>query len=286
MTARRLAIGIRALPGHRDPLSGAQIRGLIDAAAGAGFTDVCTGSDHLAWAIADDMSVESFVSYHRDRGLGIATMEVLFDWVDADRATVAAACVPVLDAAALVGAGSVIATTLETPSLPPQAATGLRQLCDLAAERGLRISFEFLPFAAVSTIGSALRLFDAVEADNLGLVLDAWHWFRAPGGPDLDAVRAIPPELIDIVQLGDAPAVPEADPVAECMYHRLLPGEGAIDIAGMVAAVHETGAAPLFAGEVFASALATRGPAAMAERIHATCCSVLDEAERRHGRAD
>src|SRR5579862_9184620 len=67
--AGRLALSTRTLIADRNPLSGAQIRGLTDAAAEAGFTDIAMSSDHFYWATADDMTADAFVAYHRDRGL-------------------------------------------------------------------------------------------------------------------------------------------------------------------------------------------------------------------------
>jgi sugar phosphate isomerase/epimerase len=279
---QRLALATRTLIAHRDPISGAQVRALVDAAADAGFTDIAMWSEHFYWATADDMSAAAFFGYHRDRGLGIPVMEVIFDWESTDRAAVAAAALPVLEAAALAGSTSVIATTLKK-RLPPmaEAAQGMRHLCGLAAERGLRVSFEILPFTAVPTITSAIELFDAVGAGNLGLVLDTWHWFRAPGGPDLAALRDLPPERVHVLQLNDAPAEPEADLIAECMNRRLLPGEGAIGIAGLLAELDDMGATPVIAPEVFSASLAELGPAAMAQRIFAATQAVLRTAGRR-----
>jgi sugar phosphate isomerase/epimerase len=274
--ADRLALSTRTLIADRNPLSGAQIRGLTDAAAEAGFTDIAMSSDHFYWATADDMTTDAFVAYHRDRGLGIPVMEVIFDWTSDDRDAVAAASLPVLDAAALVGSRSVIATTLEhhLPSMAV-AVRGMRHLCDLAAERGLQISFEILPFSAVATIPGAIRLLDAVGAENLGLVLDTWHWFRAPGGPDLAAIRELAARRVHVLQLNDAPAEPEIDLISECMSRRLLPGDGAIDIVGLLDVVADLGAAPVLVPEVFSASLAELGPATMARRVFDASQAIL-----------
>jgi sugar phosphate isomerase/epimerase len=275
---RRLALSTRTLVPHREPLSGARLRTLVDASAASGFTDVSMWSQHCYWAAADDMSPASFIGYHRDRGLGIPVMEVLLDWIRDDPARLSDASLPVLDVAAMAGARTVIAATL-APRLPPDgaAARGLRFLCELAADRGLRIGLEFLPFSGIPTIGSAARLIDAAGAGNLGLVLDTWHWFRQPGGPDLAALRALAPERIDVLQLNDATAEPAADLIAECRGHRLLPGDGVIDIARLLDELAQMGAAPVVAAEVFSRALTELGPNVMAQQVFDATSSVLDD---------
>ena len=179
---------------HREPISGAEVRSLIDAAADAGFDGVSIWTAHHDWAVADDMTSEEYFDYHRERGLTVPSSEVLLEWADTEENR------HVLDVSARAGASYVIAATIE-PRLP--AAAGLATLCDLAAERGLSISLEFLPFTGVPNFGSAIRLLEEADRENLGLVLDLWHWQR--GGPDVATLRSVPPERIDLLQLNDAP---------------------------------------------------------------------------------
>ena len=182
---------------HREPISGAEVRSLIDAAADAGFDGVSIWTAHHDWAVADDMTSEEYFDYHRERGLSIPSSEVLLEWADTEENR------HILDVSARAGASYVIAATIE-PGLP--AAAGLGTLCDLAAERGLSISLEFLPFSGLPNIASAVRVLEAADRANLGLVIDLWHWQR--GGPDLETLRSVPPERIHLLQLNDAAAAP------------------------------------------------------------------------------
>ena len=249
---------------HREPISGAEVRSLVDAAADAGFDGVSIWTAHHDWAVADDMTSEEYFDYHRERGLTIPSSEVLLEWADTEENR------HVLDVSAQAGASYVIAATIE-PRLP--AAAGLATLCDLAAERGLSISLEFLPFTGVPNIGSAIRLLEEADRENLGLVLDLWHWQR--GGPDVATLRSVPPERIHLLQLNDAPAQPGEDLIAESMM-RLLPGEGAVDIAEVLGTLVETGASPVVVSEVFSGTLCELGPAENARRQYraATDCLV------------
>ena len=53
-------------------------------------------------------------------------------------------------------------------------------ICDKAGALGLNISLEFIPFGGIPTLASAVRLVEAVDRPNLGIVLDVWHWVRQP----------------------------------------------------------------------------------------------------------
>jgi sugar phosphate isomerase/epimerase len=249
---------------HREPISGAEVRSLIDAAAGAGFDGVSIWTAHHDWAVADDMTSDEYFDYHRERGLSIPSSEVLLDWADSEETG------HILDVSAQAGASYVIAATIE-PELP--AAAGLATLCDLAAERGLSISLEFLPFSGLPNIASAVRVLEAADRENLGLVIDLWHWQR--GGPDLETLRSVAPERIHLLQLNDAAPEPGEDLMLESMM-RLLPGEGAVDIPTVLETLAEMEASPVVITEVFSRALCDLGPAENARRQYraATDCLV------------
>jgi sugar phosphate isomerase/epimerase len=246
----------------RRPTTGEAIRETIDAVAAAGFSGMSIWTDQHDWAVTDDMTSVEFFDYHRSRGLQIPAAEVVF--LDAakahGRADIDVAHSHLLDVSAAAGARTVIAVVPDPgDNLSGRSDAGLGHLCDLAADRGLNVSFEFLPWSAVPDLASAIHLVEAVDRDNLGFVIDTWHWFRQPGGPALPVLRSLPADRIDIVQLNDAPVVPSGDLVDESQ-HRLLPGEGAIDILGLLAELDDIGARPVIVSEVFSSLLTALGP--------------------------
>jgi sugar phosphate isomerase/epimerase len=261
---------------HREPIGAAHVRALVDAAADAGFGGVSIWTAHHDWAVADGMSSEAFFALHAERGLTIPAAEIVFEWAPADGSAAAAENAHLLDVAARTGAASVIAVTMQ-PELPSlrEAGAELASLCDRAGERGLAVSVEFLPWSGVPDIATAARLFDAVDRDNLGLVLDAWHWFRQPGGPDEATLRGIPPERIHILQLNDAPADAWDDVMLETSTGRRLPGEGAVDLLGLLGVLADMGATPTVVSEVFAASLTALGPAENARRQHAAAVALL-----------
>ena len=72
-------------------------------------------------------------------------------------------------------------------------------------------------------------------------------------------------------------ALPEAmaDAMEETLNHRLLPGEGCIDLAAYIAALRSIGAAPVYDVEVFKDALRAVAPEDRARQLFQACEVVL-----------
>ena len=71
----------------------------------------------------------------------------------------------------------------------------------------------------------------------------------------LDQLAQIPGEKIFSVQINDAPAQPKADLWEELMTGRLLPGEGDLDLIGLIRTLDAIGAQIPIAVEVFSEKL-------------------------------
>lgn len=99
-----------------------------------------------------------------------------------------------------------------------------RGLCDRAADHGVLIGFEFLPYAHVRSLGQAWQVVAAAERPNGGVVVDLWHWRRS--GATIADLAAIPPERITSVQLCETRPDPLPDSAQEARHHRELPGHG------------------------------------------------------------
>lgn len=122
------------------------------------------------------------------------------------------------------------------------AARAFGSLCDRAAEHGLVVGLEFLPFTDIKSVHDARHIVEAADRANGGICVDIWHHER--GARDLDAIAKLPGELITGVQMNDGTTAPENDDYyRDCLDNRRAPGEGEFDIAGLVAALRNTGAA-------------------------------------------
>jgi sugar phosphate isomerase/epimerase len=111
-------------------------------------------------------------------------------------------------------------------------------LCDLARCYGLAANLEPMPWVVVSNIARALRILDGADRPNSGLLVDAIHFFRAGETPQ--ALGAVPRRYLRYLQLCDArPQRPDdmQEIIRQARSDRLFPGEGGLDLPGLLAAL-------------------------------------------------
>ena len=112
------------------------------------------------------------------------------------------------------------------------------RLCDLAAGYGLSANLEPMPWVDVSNLAKAMRILDGAAPGNGGLLVDAIHFFRA--GDSLQALAKVPRKLLRYTQLCDARPERPADLqeiIRQARSDRLFPGEGGLDLHGLLAAL-------------------------------------------------
>jgi sugar phosphate isomerase/epimerase len=183
----------------------------------------------------------------------------------------------VLDMARSFGADLV--TAVEYTGAAPdieEAVASFAALCDQAADRGIRVGLEAMPFSGIREIATAWEIVRRAGAPNGGLVVDPWHVYRGPAPDrDLEVIRTVPGEKIFTLQLDDGPATAEADLRAETMHHRLLPGDGAFDLTRFLAAVWASGARPVVGPEVMCDDLAGLDPAELGRLLRSSALPFL-----------
>ena len=110
-------------------------------------------------------------------------------------------------------------------------------LCELARGHGLRVDLEFMRWRPVATLQQACTVVIGAGQDNGGVLVDALHLFRS-GGQVAD-LAGVDPRLLRAVQLCDAPMLAPADELIlpEAREGRLLPGQGQLPLAALVAAL-------------------------------------------------
>ncbi|MDE0716720.1 MAG: TIM barrel protein [Rhodospirillaceae bacterium] len=167
--------------------------------------------------------------------------------------------VPFLDAAARLGARHVMASVDDADR--NRSLDNVTGLCDLAAERGLTVDLEFVPWMALNGLAAAADMVGTCNRDVLGIAVDTLHFHRS--GSSIEALALLPRRWFRYAQLCDAPAngtPPSRDRlIHEATKERLLPGAGVIDLAGILRAL--PGNIPL-ALEIPQTALAKRMDAA------------------------
>lgn len=111
-------------------------------------------------------------------------------------------------------------------------------LCARAAEHGLTVGFEPRAHSPVATPAQAAALVTASGAANAGIVLDAYHVHRS--GASLEDIAPQAHRVVSI-QLNDARGTPGPDPAEDALEFRLVPGEGALDLAGWLRGLDRLG---------------------------------------------
>lgn len=112
------------------------------------------------------------------------------------------------------------------------------RLCELAARYGLTANLEPMPWVEVSDVARALRVISGAQRDNAALLVDPIHFFRADNS--LEALAKVPRQRLRYLQFCDAhPGRPTEvqELIRQARSDRLFPGEGALDLAGLLAAL-------------------------------------------------
>jgi sugar phosphate isomerase/epimerase len=142
----------------------------------------------------------------------------------------------VIEAAAAVGAQHVLFTS----RLPELSATIDRfsVLSEVATRCGVTLVCEFLPIFPLRNIGMAREVVSKHPLHVAGILIDNLHLSRSGG--TIDDVRAIDVRRFPYLQIADAPAPAPTEFAAlldEALNGRLLPGDGALPIAELLATV-------------------------------------------------
>jgi sugar phosphate isomerase/epimerase len=152
------------------------------------------------------------------------------------------------------------------------------ELCELAAPLGLTVDLEFVSFAPIATLAQAANLLRACPYPNAGLCVDTLHFDRA--GCSVAELDELPAGWLHYAQICDAPAHrPGDDPLARRIARegRLLFGEGAIDVRGVLAHLPPV---PYSIELPNATLLAALGPEEFARRCITSARRYLGESAR------
>jgi sugar phosphate isomerase/epimerase len=110
--------------------------------------------------------------------------------------------------------------------------------CDLARNYGLGAGLEFMPWTAVKDLTQAASIVERAGRDNAGVLIDPFHLSRS--WSRIEDIATIPPSRLRFMQFCDVPAAipPTMDAIlAEARAERLFPGEGGVDLLGLLRAV-------------------------------------------------
>ena len=241
----------------------------IDAIIAAGFQGTSSFTTDVQQAEAEGVPPKELGKRLADAGLGVAEMDMVSNWFPS--ATPGPGLLgftneQAFDYAEALNARSVTAVVFAAAPSQDELIDSFAALCDQAAERGLLVHLEFIPFSPVRTLGDALAIVEAANRPNGGIMLDAWHLYRS-GGTASD-VQAAAKHILG-VQLDDAPVEPEKNLVAETTQRRLLPGQGDADVPAIIRALRSGGSTAPLGVEVFSETLAALPPEEVARQAFA-----------------
>ena len=240
--ASHWAIAGDSYPGAPSEVSPFSIEERVEVAAETGYTGIgLLHADLLA--IEATLGLDGLARRLDAAGLRHVEVECLIDWF-ADGPARAASDrqrADLLRAAAVLGARHVkVNGDLAGRAWPLEhLAAELAALAREAAAAGTTVAVEFMPFSGIPDVAAALTLADAAGEANVKVLVDVWHVARA-GTPYAELAR-VPGDRIAHVELDDAHAEPVGDLWTDTVHHRLLPGEGDLDVPAFVAAVRATG---------------------------------------------
>lgn len=217
-----------------------------EAAAAAGFTGIGLHADDLPRTVAAGVDVAEMRAVLRLNGLELVEIEFLGGWAFSppDSGGIAPTLAGIEAVAAALGGRQVSAgefsgdTPLDTEEALHHAAQALRANADRLAQRGLLVALESFPWSALANTCITIDLLRRAQAPNAGLLIDVWHFYNGGGQPGL--LVDLPTAGITGVQLNDGPLVHE-NFLHHARAERQLPGEGELDVVGLIHAVRRAG---------------------------------------------
>lgn len=255
-------------------LRGAALRERVDAAAQAGFDAIGLTLDHYRAARregTDDAAIRGLLA---ERGLRIAEVETPWDWAadpaDAQAAADGELLFHVLDAFDCRRFNAVQFTAHPRSSL----VGAFSAMCRRAADHGVTVALEFMPFSRLPALADALDVLDAAAEPNAGVLLDVWHFHRTGGTPE--ELDRLPVDRVVAVQLNDAGPDTGRDPREEARHLRRLPGDGEIPLIELLTVLRRNGSRAPLSVEVWSDALEALAPATAAAHAFEATRRVLD----------
>ena len=112
----------------------------------------------------------------------------------------------------------------------------LNKFCEEAIQRQLTIDIEFVPWLKVSNLKKTIEIINKCNFMNVGIALDALHFFRS--NSSLDLLKKYSKKHINYFQICDAKIlnkVPKTEQlIIEATKNRLSPGNGDINLKKII----------------------------------------------------
>jgi sugar phosphate isomerase/epimerase len=254
---------------------------MVSCAAAAGYTHVglrllpATAQEATWPMVGDTPLVREVRARLDDTGTGVLDIEILRLKPD----TCVEDFAEVLETGAKLGARNVLVAGND----PDEARLTARfaDLCDLAAPLGLVPGLEPMPWTDVRDFAQARRILTAARRPNAGIIVDPLHFDRAGSVPA--EIAQAPSEWLRFAQLCDAPSERPANTeglLFQARVERLVPGEGGLDLVGILEALPPD--TPLSLEVPMVELAKTVGSVERARRMRAATLALLARLPNRH----
>jgi sugar phosphate isomerase/epimerase len=143
---------------------------------------------------------------------------------------------PALVAGALLGARHALCAPQDADI--ERLADTLGAFAELAGRYGILVDLEPTPWYEVSRLATSEAVIAQSRRDDVGIVVDAIHFDRA--GETTGSIQALPKRRFRYVQVCDAPAERPLDLptlLHQARAERLIPGDGGLDLRGLLRAL-------------------------------------------------
>jgi sugar phosphate isomerase/epimerase len=255
----------------------------IDAAVAGGFDGLSLWGRDYDRARASGLGDADMLAMLGDHGIELAELDGAWSWAPGAPADLGAGpeagfmgyhADDFFRIADAIGGRSLNAAELfGTASPTDEFVAAFANLCDRAADHGLLVHLEFLPWSRVPDVATAWEIVQLADRRNGGILVDSWHFYF--GTPDFDALRAVPGSSITGVQLNDAPAHVD-DVMNDAMRLRRLPGDGDFDLDALVFALRGMGTVAPMGIEVMSEDLYRLDPVEVGRRAGITLHALLE----------
>ena len=144
-----------------------------------------------------------------------------------------------METAARLGAGQVLVAGNDDNL--QRSADNLAILAAAGRPYGLTMNLEPMPWTQLRTIADAQAMIAASGREDIGILVDALHFWRA--GESLAALSRLPAHHLNYMQLCDGAAqMPESEQelIRQARSARNVPGEGGLDLHGLMSALPAT----------------------------------------------
>jgi len=233
----------------------------VRAASAGGFTSLAIASTTYADARARGLSTSDIRRMAEDGGVPLRHLDTLTTWAPLqldypfDKELSERVNTTIdrgLDICAELGLSQILATAGYLKDGVPlqQLIDGFGDLCQRAANLGIWVDLEPMPFFGCNNVAAAWAVVGGAAQENSGILMDTWHFYKAD--QTLDVIANIPGRYFHTMQINDAPIAQISETLIEdTIKYRRWPGQGELPVTEFMQAIFAKGGIVAVGQEVF-----------------------------------